>query len=210
MKSKIIILLLLLASLGSNAQVERIIELSGIVYGDTLQPLPFVNVFIKNQNKGTITNFDGSFNMYVRPNDQIIVSSVGFKKSYFTIPDSVSTPSYVFDVYLDADTFELEMASVFPWKTYEQFKQAVINYKHEDVNLENARKNIEQMIAEAQSPENMSMGAYENYRFFMNQIANKAYYAGQQMPNNFLNPFAWKRYIDILNKNKERKKNKSK
>lgn len=70
-------LLLCLFSLQLMAQ-ER--EVSGTVIDKDGLPLPGVNVFVENTSIGTVTDFDGKFNLQVpdKANNILVFSSVGF------------------------------------------------------------------------------------------------------------------------------------
>ena len=84
MKSKILSLLALLLSLGLYAQN---VNITGTVK-DALsgQPLPGVNIILKNTSKGTATDFDGNFTLNDVPlNSVLVVSYLGFKTKEITI-----------------------------------------------------------------------------------------------------------------------------
>ncbi|WP_075342714.1 SusC/RagA family TonB-linked outer membrane protein [Tenacibaculum agarivorans] len=78
MKGRITILLVFLVSL-LHAQ-EKI---SGVVVDTTGQPLPGVNIVIKNTTKGTSTDFDGNFIIAVNKGEIMEFSFVGFKNQEF-------------------------------------------------------------------------------------------------------------------------------
>ena len=44
----------------------------------TSLPLPTVNVLIKNTTKGTVTDFDGNYNLQANNGDVLVFSYVGF------------------------------------------------------------------------------------------------------------------------------------
>ncbi len=53
-------------------------QISGIVYDSEGEPLIGVNVKVKNTANGTITNFDGEFDLTVNTNDLLVFSYVGY------------------------------------------------------------------------------------------------------------------------------------
>jgi hypothetical protein len=202
---KLLYTFLLVFSFGGflKAQNDRIIEFSGTIRNDSLAPLPFVSIYITNRSTGIISNFDGTYALNARPKDKLVFSCVGYKRHFYTVPDTIKSEMMVMNIVMKSDTFMLDEATVFPWKTYEQFKEAVLNYQPEDKDLENAKKNIEIMMYQAQLPAPMS--AASNYRYYINSIADKNYYRGQLQPNNYLNPIAWAKFFELLNKNKNKK-----
>jgi hypothetical protein len=66
-----------------------------------------------------------------------------------------------------------------------------------NTDLDRAKQNLaaEQM---RELIKGVSMDAYGNYRYAMQQQYNKMYYMGQYPPNNLLNPLAWAQFIKAL------------
>jgi hypothetical protein len=57
-------------------------SLSGIVISEDGDPLPGVNVVVKNTSRGTVTDIDGQFNLKVDPADDALVASfIGMNSS---------------------------------------------------------------------------------------------------------------------------------
>lgn len=69
--------LLLFACLFSIARGQDI-PLQGVVYGSDQEPLPGVNVMVKGASKGTVTDVNGDFLLYVPKDGTIDVSYIGF------------------------------------------------------------------------------------------------------------------------------------
>lgn len=177
-------------------QGERdLIQFSGVVVtGDSLSPVPFVNIIIKNSFRGTISDYFGYFSFVAQEYDTIVFSSVGFKKGRFVIPDSLSTNRYSLIQLLIKDTFLLQETIIYPWPTIEQFKQAFMNLNIPDDDLERAKNNL--VIAELKErAEATGMDGSMNFTNYMQQQNSKLYYAGQYPPNNLLNPLAWAQFI---------------
>ena len=214
MKRKIV-LLLLTASLVSaeavKAQEKDLVQFSGVVVtADSLKPLPYVNVLIRNTWRGTVSDYFGFFSFVARMNDTIEFSSIGFKKSTFIIPDTLSTNHYSLIQMLQGDTIVLRETIIYPWPTKEQFKEAFMSLHIPDDDLDRARRNLQQ--AEMQVLyENMPMDGSMNYRNQMQQQQSKLYYAGGQMqPNNLLNPIAWAKFIEQWQNGDFKRKDKKK
>jgi len=76
MKLRLLILFLLFGFFASVAQTK----VSGYVYDENNDPIPFVNVLFKGSTEGTITNEDGRF--YLESDETwstLIVSFIGFE-----------------------------------------------------------------------------------------------------------------------------------
>lgn len=174
----------------------KVVQFSGVVVqSDNIQPIPFTSIIIKGTNRGTISDYYGFFSFVAKMGDIIEFSAVGLKKSQFKIPDTLSTSRYSLIQLMHTDTVKLKETVIFPWPTYEQFKQAFVKIPVPDDDYERAKRNI--ALAEMHESINPSpMSAAGNYKNFMQQQTSRLYYAGQYPPNNLLNPIAWAKFID--------------
>ncbi len=179
----------------TSDQDPELIQFSGvIVTGDSLKPVPYVNIIIKNSFRGTISDFYGYFSFVAQELDTIVYSCIGFEKSEYVIPDSLTTNRYSLIKIMITDTIELPEAFIYPWPTRDQFKQAFLNLKIPDDDLEKAKKNL--ALADMRERfRGTGMDGSMNYTNFMQEQTNKLYYAGQYPPTNLLNPIAWMKFI---------------
>lgn len=176
-------------------QNKKLIQFSGVVVnGDSLQPIPFVNIMIKNSYHGTVSDYYGYFSFVAQESDVIEFSALGYKKSTFTIPDSLEESRYSLIQMLNGDTILLSTAIIYPWPTKEQFKQAFINLELPNDDMARAQRNLERE-AMRQRGEIMSMDGAMNQKYYLQQRNSRLYYAGQLPPNNLLNPIAWAKFI---------------
>lgn len=193
-------LILLAAILCSNRlfsqeENEELIQFSGVVVSiDSLNPVPFSTVLVKNTSRGTSSDYYGYFSLVTKRGDTIQFSSVGYKTSYFVVADSLPPGRYSLIHSLQPDTIDIDLVEVFPWPTPEQFKEAFLMLDIPDDDLEIARKNLDPQIL-AERSANMPMGGSLNFKWKMQQRTNQLYYAGQYRPNNLLNPLAWAKFI---------------
>jgi hypothetical protein len=198
--STVLVFLLLTISGSAICQTQNddndLIQFSGIIItGDSLNPVPFASIIVKNTQRGTTSDYYGYFSFVAKPLDTIVFSSIGFKRSSFVVPDSLNDSRYSLIQMLQNDTILLDEAIVYPWPTQEQFKTAFLNLDIPDDDLEIARKNLsdEQMSARFEA---MPMNGSMNFRLQMQQRTNQIYYAGQYVPNNLLNPIAWAKFVE--------------
>jgi len=191
------LLLLLLPAGRSFGQVnpEGLLQLSGvIVTGDSLKPVPFVNVVIRHTYRGTFSDYYGFFSLVASRGDTIEFSSVGYKKGHFIIPDTLSENRYSLIEMLSKDTVLLHEAVIYPWPTREQFKQAFLELQLPADDIDRARFNIA-MAEKKERNDPMPMDGSMNFRYAMRQQQGMLYYAGQLPPNNLLNPIAWAKFV---------------
>mgnify|MGYP003735367605 CR=1 FL=1 len=193
----VISFLLLVSTHGSSQVISdtTLIQFSGIVVtADSLKPVPFVNILIKDSWHGTISDLYGFFSFVAHPKDEIIFSALGYKTAFYTIPDTLTVPHYSLIQVMRPDTLVMNETVIYPWPTYEQFKQAFADLNIPDDDLERAKKNINE-IEKRVLYDDVAMGSSMNYRNYIDKRVSQLYYAGQMQPNNLLNPFAWAQFI---------------
>ena len=88
-------------------QEEELVEFSGIVRDLEHRPLPYVNIIILTERRGTTSDRRGMFSFVVKPNDTILFSHMGHKGTIHVIPDSLGGQQYPADIFMVSDTFQL-------------------------------------------------------------------------------------------------------
>jgi len=187
---------------------EELVQFSGIVVtADSINPIPYTNIIIKNTWRGTVADYFGYFSFVARKNDTILFSAIGFKKGEFVIPDSITNERYSLIQIMANDTIMLTQTIIYPWPTKEEFKEAFLNLDIPDDDYERARKNLnsEQLRDIAA---NYPMDGSMNYRRSMQAHQDKLYYLGQTQPITILNPFAWAQFIKAWKDGKFKRKDK--
>ena len=206
----IIMLAFIASSWRLSAQVAEadLIQFSGIVVtADSLQPVPYTNIAIKNTWRGTIADYYGYFSFVAFKSDTIIFSSVGFKTGFFPIPDSITGNRYSMIQVMTNDTIMLSQTVIYPWPSKESFKEAFLKFDVPDDDFERAKKNMNQAQL-ASIAENYPMDGSMNFRHSMQLYQQKLYYNGQTQPITILNPFAWAEFIKAWKEGKFKRKDK--
>jgi len=191
---KVVLFFLFILAL-SALQSQNVIQFSGIIVtGDSLQPVPYTSIAVKNTHRGTMSDYFGFFSLVAQEKDTVQFTSIGFKEAQFVIPDSLTESKYSLIQILMPDTITLPEATVYPWPSREEFKEAFLALDITQSELKNGMRNLNsaQMIALA---ENMAADGSENFKFQMQQDATRLYTAGQAPQNNLLNPLAWSEFI---------------
>lgn len=185
-----------------HAQQKRVIQLSGVVLGeDSVSGVPGVHVYVPKAGRGTTTNGVGFFSMPVLTGDEIVISSVGYKKQTFTVPEN--SPEYqTIIVTLVEDFVELPTVQVMDLATEEVFKQAVLAL---NVPMDESidKKNLNQELL-ALMLKTTPMDGYQNQRYYLNQWASSTGDKFQPVTNPFLNPFNWVKFFNSLKKDKKK------
>ena len=173
-----------------------LIQFSGVVVtGDSLMPIPFATILVKNAARGTTSDYYGYFSFVAKKNDTIQFSSIGYKISYFVVPDSLEEHRYSLIQTMWRDTILLEEVVVHPWPTQEQFRNAFLNLDIPNDDIAIAQKNLSSEVMQEHF-EAMPMTAQMNFKLQMQERSHMIYHAGQYKPNNLLNPFAWAKFIE--------------
>ena len=185
-----------------RAQDKDLIQFSGVVVEiDSLRPVPFTRILIKNTNHGTLADFYGYFSFVAQKKDTIIFSALGYRKSQFIIPDTLTGNKYSLIRALSFDTIMLKETVIYPWPSQEQFKEVFLNTNIPDDDLERAKKNLDRQEMKEKF-ESMAMDGSMNYKATMQQYQSRLYWAGQYPSNNLLNPFAWAQFVRMWREGK--------
>ena len=195
-----LLLFTLFASYTAFAQYDedennKLVQFSGVVVtADSLRPLPFSHIIVQGTRRGTVSDYFGFFSFVAEKGDVIVFSSLGFKKAYYRIPDTLSGHRYSLIQVMQKDTILLSETVIYPWPSPAQFKEAFLNLDPPTDDYDRAIRNL--TLAELKERgEAMPMDGSMNYRNYINNVSNKLYYAGQLPPNNLLNPIAWSKFI---------------
>ncbi|MDD5695925.1 MAG: carboxypeptidase-like regulatory domain-containing protein [Bacteroidales bacterium] len=179
----------------SQALKERLVQFSGVVVtADSLRPVPFTHIMVKQTRWGAVADYYGYFSFVARAGDTVLFTSVGYKKSSYTIPDTISRSRYTLIKTMISDTIMLDETVIYPWPTKEQFREAFVKMDIPQDDLERARINLaraEMKERAMQSPMDGSM----NYKNYMYWETYKHYYIGQTQPITILDPFAWAQFF---------------
>lgn len=179
----------------------EIIRLSGIVVGysgDSISPLPFVDITIKNTFRGTTSSGNGHFNIFARKGDTLVFSYIGYKKSELPLPKNIKGEKYSVIEYMEQDTIDVSETIIYEFPSYQEFKRAFIDLddKHEELDLR-----ADPDLRGDEQTSNM------NQRNSI-QLQNAVLYESGQVPTtNYVNPLAWEKFIRNWGKGKYRNLN---
>ncbi|MBN2482085.1 MAG: carboxypeptidase-like regulatory domain-containing protein [Bacteroidales bacterium] len=179
-----------------DAQEKKLVQLTGKVTDELLRPLPFAHILILDDFRGAITNNYGNFSLVVEENDTMLISSVGYKSKRLYIPDDLPTSFMNVDVALQMDTLVIEEAVIYPWRTYEEFKQAFLNLELPDDDMERARRNI--ALIRTQIIMDQEPSARANFKYIMEQQYQETFIRGTYPTYQLFNAVAWAKFFQAL------------
>jgi signal peptidase I len=188
---------LLLAQITVHAQAtgqRDLIQFSGVVVTDSLSPVPFTNILIRNTYRGTMSDVYGYFSFVAQEGDTVLFSAVGFERSQYVIPNDLTDNKYSMIHVMSRDTVQLRELSVYPWPSKEQFRDAFLNLRLPDDDYQLALRNLSpaEMV---QRMENLPPDAYQSFRYQMALDQTRLYYAGGTPNINLFNPIAWAQFL---------------
>ncbi|WMJ71687.1 carboxypeptidase-like regulatory domain-containing protein [Cytophagaceae bacterium ABcell3] len=174
---------------------ESLVQVSGIVVGgDSLYGLPGAYVVVPQTGRGTTTNHVGYFSLPAVAGDSIVVRSIGFQENFFLVPDDGRTSISVV-VELVADTAMLPEVEVFPFPTEQLFRQAFLALELPEEELDNMQRNLNDQVMRRMLA-NTPAGSGMNHRYFLQQQVVKTETRFFSPTFSFLNPFAWRQFIN--------------
>lgn len=175
---------------------KNLVQFTGRLTDELLQPLPYAHILILNNYEGTITDSDGKFSLVTEANDSIMFSTVGYKRRILTVPDNLEDPYITLDIILETDTFMIGEVVIYPWKNYEEFKKAFLNLKLPNRDMENARRNIALLKTQIIMDETPSARA--NFQHILNQQYRETFSQGSYPTYQIFNVFAWANFFKAL------------
>lgn len=126
---KILTLFLFCVPFPVSAQMQRK-EIRCVVQNmETWFPLEKVNVRNKSRNIFTVSDKNGIFSMSVGMSDTLVLSAIGFKDCIIAAEDILQSGTDFFVINMQPIIYELSEVTIFPFGTYEQFKQRVLSLK---------------------------------------------------------------------------------
>lgn len=179
----------------NDAGKDSLVQLYGVVMtADSLRGLPGVTIKLKNQNRGTYTNYQGVFSIVVTKGDEIEFTYVGYKPKMVSIPPNLESNRYSIIQLMVMDTVYLPATIIKPRPRREQFERDFVNTPVPDDQLEIARQNAKT----AQSrllQQSLPKDGSEASNYTLRNIARSTYYSGQVQPQAIFSPLAWAEFI---------------
>ncbi|MGE5349591.1 MAG: hypothetical protein ACM3NP_09970 [Actinomycetota bacterium] len=179
--------------LSAQGGERKYIQIDGLTADERGFIVPDVSIYSKHLRRGAASDHRGIFSIISAPGDTVFFSAVGYKPTLLTIPVTAVADHYITDVIMVTDTIQIGEVLVLPWKTYSEFKRAVLENKPADPLMDNLAYNL--AMVQQQIWSDMTPTAGEAYRYTMQQMSDNLYTRGQLPANNLLNPFAWQKFV---------------
>ena len=178
---------------------QNLVQFSGIVRDLEHRPLPHVNIIILADKRGTTSDVRGMFSFVVRTTDTILFSHMGHKPTMHVIPDSLGGQQYPADIFMVSDTFQLAEVRIYPWKTYQEFKEAFLALDLPDDDEQRAYHNIALIKTQIRmNKDGARPSSTIAFREVMRQEYNQLYTAGQTPYYTIFDPMRWAKFFQAL------------
>ncbi len=188
-----------LYSVGQSEKDYKYIQINGIITNQEKVPLPFVHVINLDRGNATITDENGIFSIVVRRDHKVLVSSLGYKNDTIFIPVGSKDYFYSKNIELQIDTIMLKTVEIYPWASYEEFKEAFRQLDLSNEKREYAQQNIKKIKAslEKQLSYNPDPGVYNKYVTLHDNIERNIT-KGTRPTITLLNPIAWAQFFEAV------------
>lgn len=189
------------------SQKKKPVQISGLVMTNDSVPqfIPYANILVKNRNIGTTSTTEGFFSFAVIPGDSIQFSSIGFRKEFLIVPDSLSQREYLARVVMRRDTTMLQEVTLYPWPTPDRLKDELLATRvpttEEDIAMKNlAIQELKDRAAEmGYSPEEIQdFVIAANNADIYNYGRYQGMTAGGAILGSLSDPFAWMQFFEAL------------
>ncbi len=176
---------------------KNLVQFSGLIVTEErgqMIPVPYANIFVPHRKTGTTANYQGFFSIVVEKGESVNFTALGFRKSTFVIPQSLTEDRYSLIKIMSRDTILLDEAIIFPWPSREHFKTEFLAMNVTD---ELQRRAMENLAAETLDKvrEITPYDGKETGSMYLRQQARNYYYYGQTPPMNIFSPTAWQQFF---------------
>ncbi len=186
---------------------DSVVQLYGIVMtADSLVGIPAVNITVRGQNRGTMTNDQGVFSIVVLKGDVVEFTHVSYKSKQVNIPLDLKGNQQSLVQLMVEDTVYLPATIIRPRPTPQQFARDFANAKVPDDDIEIARQNTSAAKRRVLLQSTPSDGAGAT-AMQMRNAAQQATYRGQIPPMQIFNPAAWSEFIQAWKRGDFKRKN---
>ncbi|MFQ3213302.1 MAG: hypothetical protein ACJAT1_001899 [Marivirga sp.] len=173
----------------TDNEPTKVIQFTGVVLNADSVYIPGVHIYTPVYGRGTSTNVYGFFSMPALEGDSLIISAIGYKKSFYKIP-KINGQTLKAIISLEADTTELKEVLVYNLPpTAKAFKQAVLAMRL-PAEYNNINENLSPEIMQ-ELLKNLPADGSSNHQWFIQQQAHYQQTRYSYPVNPLLNPMAW-------------------
>lgn len=131
------ILLLCLGQIVYSQKKDSTIHFFGNLYSaESFKPVKYAHIININNNRATVSDTLGNFDISLRPGDSLMITSIGYRQKFYQYTGEWK--NVVFEsMPLKERIYEIAEVEVTPWGTYEEFKKRFL-----DLDMETEREKL--------------------------------------------------------------------
>lgn len=145
------IFLLILSQIVYTQEKDSTIHFFGNLYNaDSFKPVKNAHIININNNRATISDTLGNFDIRLKPGDSLKISSIGYRQKFYHYDGEWK--NVVFEsIPLKERIYEITEVEITPWGSYENFKNRFLN-----LDMETPREKLHPLVLEdfPEKPEN--------------------------------------------------------
>jgi len=182
----------------AESNEKTLVQFSGFALSaDSMMGVPFVHIGIKGTTRAGTARADGFFSFAVAEGDTLIFTSIGYSPAIYIVPKGNPDNKISIIEPMEKRVYEHATVTIYPWGDKPNFHNYFVHLKIPKTLQENAEANTNRQLLAAIG-ESMPVDGAEAGQRSMQIQAAKAYYYGQQAPQNIFNPLAWGEFIKAL------------
>lgn len=177
---------------------DSVIQLSGkIMITDSLTVLPGVTVTIQGENRGTVTDERGLFNIEARKGQIIQFTYVGYRLAAVKIPTKTEGNQYNINIVMMKDTLNLPVAIIRITPSKEEFDMDFLHMNLNDRQKAIAEENLDPETIRALAA-GLPNDAREATGYYLVSRAQRDYVNGQIPRQSIFDAVRWNNFIKSL------------
>lgn len=126
------------------AEVDTLVQISCQLKDEaTLKPIAYAHIINPGLNVAVITDTLGFFSTVMRRTDTLLITSIGYVATFFTLPRFWPSNYYKGTIFAGEKLYPIREVSVTSFGNYQQFKNKVVHYNPPEPPIEKVQKEIQ-------------------------------------------------------------------
>ena len=126
------VLFLMLGNLTMAQQPDSTLQFFGNLYdADNFKSIEYAHIINIDGRNATISDSLGNFNLNVKPGDSLMISSIGYKTTYYRYTGPYQKAVFR-SIAMKEAVYPIDEVKVTPWGTYEDFRRKFLSLDIKD------------------------------------------------------------------------------
>lgn len=174
--SSLILILQLATCQEDKDNGSRILFRGLVMDASSLSPIPNSQIYI-NKSMAAVSDYDGSFNFYVKRADTVVFNSLGYKQTVFHISDTLRGLEFNAGIFMNSDTVEIGEVIIIPRQS--NLRSEIMNAPSKTPEImNNARNNVAVSAYQGRTSQSKLGDPMDNYAVISHNQKTMAYEKG--------------------------------